>query len=58
MKIFIIEDESAIRVELSQFLLKYGYECESSENFQDIGNEALNRGIPAYSMDRCVQGVE
>lgn len=51
MKIFIIEDETAIRVELSQFLLKYGYECESSENFQNIGNEALNSGAGLILLD-------
>ena len=30
MKIFIIEDELAIREELIELLLKYGYECGSS----------------------------
>ena len=34
MKIYIIEDEIAIREELTQLLQKYGYECSSSDDFQ------------------------
>lgn len=41
MKIFIIEDEAAIREELAQLLQKYGYECACSEDFQNIGRLAL-----------------
>lgn len=51
MKIFIIEDEPAIRVELSHLLLKYGYECESNENFQNIGNAALVSGADLILLD-------
>ena len=36
MKIFIIEDEIAIKEELSSLLEKYGYNCESGDNFQKI----------------------
>lgn len=41
MKIFIIEDEEAIREELTQLLNKYGYECESDTNFRRIVEKAL-----------------
>ena len=36
MKIFIIEDEPAIREELVQLLEKYGYQCDSSDDFHHI----------------------
>ena len=42
MKIFIIEDEIAIREELTQLLKKYGYECKASDDFQNIGEIALS----------------
>ena len=32
MKIFIIEDEPAIREELTQLFEKYGYQCASSSS--------------------------
>ena len=35
-KIFIIEDEEKIRVELSNFLSKYGYETKYSDDFKNI----------------------
>lgn len=51
MKIFIIEDETAIREELIQFLLKYGYECESDDDFHAIGNKALASGADLILLD-------
>lgn len=39
MKILIIEDDAIIRQELSAFLTKNGYECESIENFEDVFNQ-------------------
>lgn len=51
MKIFIIEDEAAIREELMQLLSKYGYECETSEDFQSIENKALNSGAHLILLD-------
>ncbi len=51
MKIYIIEDEAAIREELTQLLLKYGYECESSEDFQVIGNKAMASGADLILLD-------
>lgn len=41
MKIFIIEDEPEICEELSQLLSKYGYECESDDDFKNIVEIAL-----------------
>ncbi|WP_346886356.1 response regulator transcription factor [Clostridium sp. UBA4395] len=40
-KIFIIEDEEKIRRELSTFLNRYGYDIITSDNFQNIVEEAL-----------------
>ena len=42
MKIFIIEDEPAIREELTQLFEKYGYQCASSSDFQHIAETALS----------------
>lgn len=40
-KIFIIEDEEKIRRELSTFLSRYGYDIVTSDNFENIVEEAL-----------------
>ena len=45
MKIFIIEDEPAIREELVQLLQKYGYQCDSSDDFHHIVQAALSSGL-------------
>ncbi len=41
MKLFIIEDEVPIRQELTQFLEKYGFQCESSDEFHGIAQLAF-----------------
>lgn len=51
MKIFIIEDEKTIRNELSQLLKKYGYECESSDQFEVITELALQSGAELILLD-------
>lgn len=51
MKIFIIEDEPAIREELKQFLGKYGYDCASSDDFQNIGETALDAQADLILLD-------
>lgn len=51
MKIFIVEDEAAIREELMQMLQKYGYECESSDDFQNIGEKALSSKADLILLD-------
>ena len=40
-KIFIIEDEEKIRLELSTFLNRYGYETSYSDDFENIVEIAL-----------------
>ena len=51
MKIFIIEDEPAIREELEQLLGKYGYDCDSSDDFQNIGETALDAQADLILLD-------
>lgn len=51
MKIFIIEDEPAIREELTQLLEKYGYQCASSSDFQHIAETALSSGADLILLD-------
>lgn len=41
MKIYIVEDEEAIRMELITLLEKYGYSCESCCAFQNITEQIL-----------------
>lgn len=51
MKIFIIEDEPAIREELVQLLQKYGYQCDSSDDFHHIVQAALSSGANLILLD-------
>ena len=41
MKIYIVEDEEAIRMELITLLEKYGYSCESCCAFKNITEQIL-----------------
>ncbi len=41
MKIFIIEDESGIRNELTLLLERYGYQCDNDTDFSNIANTAI-----------------
>lgn len=41
-KIFIIEDEEKIKVELSTFLERYGYKTKPVDNFENVIEEALD----------------
>lgn len=41
MKIYIVEDEKEIRIELIALLEKYGYICETSEDFKHITSYIL-----------------
>lgn len=45
MKIFIVEDNKTIRMELTTLLEKYGYTLLSSENYKDIVNEIV-KSVP------------
>lgn len=51
MKIFIIEDEPAIREELVQLLQKYGYQYDSSDDFHHIVQAALSSGANLILLD-------
>ncbi len=51
MKLFIIEDEVPIRQELTQFLEKYGFQCESSDDFHGIAQLALASGADLILLD-------
>ncbi|WP_418223487.1 response regulator transcription factor [Clostridium isatidis] len=50
-KIFIIEDEEKIREELKNFLFRYGYEVESSIDFQNIIELALKSNSHLILLD-------
>lgn len=39
MKIYIVEDDTSIRAELTTLLQKYGYHCESSPDFEHIASD-------------------
>ena len=41
MKIFIVEDEISIRTELTTLLEKYGYHCDSSDDFEHIAEDII-----------------
>ena len=51
MKIFIIEDDTAIREELTRLLGKYGYDCEAPDDFLHIGELALASGADLILLD-------
>lgn len=50
-KLFIIEDDEKIRIELSQFLERYGYSCEYSNDFKNIVAEALKSQCKLILLD-------
>ena len=57
MKIFIIEDEPAIREELVQLLQKYGYQCDSGDDFHHIAQAALSSGANLIAQALNIQDV-
>ena len=42
MKIYIVEDEEAIRNELITLLERYGYDCISDDDFRNISTNILS----------------
>lgn len=50
-KIFIIEDEEKIRRELSEFLKRYGYETDYSNDFENIVEIALKSNSHIILLD-------
>lgn len=51
MKIFVIEDEETICEELIKFLGRYGYECKSSNDFQNIVEISLTSEADLILLD-------
>jgi len=49
--IFIIEDDVKIRNELTKLLEKYGYECESSDDFSHMSEVVLRRNPQLVLLD-------
>ena len=54
-KVFIIEDEEKIRRELSEFLNRYGYEIECSNDFENIVEIALKSNSNIILLDINLQ---
>ena len=50
-KIFIIEDEEKIRIELSELLNRYGYEANYSNDFENIVKIALESNSHIILLD-------
>ncbi|MGG7077007.1 response regulator transcription factor [Clostridium sardiniense] len=50
-KIFIIEDEEKIKVELSTFLERYGYKTKAVDNFENVIEEALDYNPTVILLD-------
>ena len=50
-KLFIIEDDIALREELSRFLISYGYECESSDDYEHMSEVVLNSRADLILLD-------
>lgn len=51
MKIAIIEDDNKIRNELSQFLIKYGYDVFAPENFKNLVSDVLHEKVQLILLD-------
>lgn len=50
-KILLIEDDVTLRTELSKFLITYGYECEASDQFENIIEIALKSDADLILLD-------
>jgi len=50
-KIFIIEDDIKIREELSLFLSRNGYDCETTENFKNLVESVNNSNAQLVLLD-------
>lgn len=51
MKIFIVEDDVIIRNEICEFLLRYKFECESSDDFENIVSLVLKSNADLVLLD-------
>ena len=50
-KIYLVEDDSRIREELSQLLSKYGYKCMCATDFDNAAGNILNSGADLALLD-------
>lgn len=50
-KIYLVEDDSRIREELSRLLSKYGYECLCETDFDSVAGNILNSGADLALLD-------
>lgn len=51
MRVFIVEDEETIRNELVKFLEKYGFECLTTDAFENVIEEIINSGCDLLLLD-------
>lgn len=51
MNIFLVEDDEKLRDELSDFLEAYGYECQTSTDFENIIDIILDRSPDLILLD-------
>ncbi len=51
MKIFLVEDDETIRAELSSLLEKYGYTCESTDDYHDVAGCILRANPQLVLLD-------
>ena len=51
MKIFVIEDDKTLKRELMELLNKYGYETETSDNYQNIIEDIIENKTELIILD-------
>lgn len=51
MTLFIVEDDKKLRTELLTFLKHYGYQCQTSDDFENIVSELLNANADLILLD-------
>ena len=51
MKIFVIEDDKTLKRELMELLNKYGYETETSDNYQNIIEDIIENKTDLIILD-------
>lgn len=51
MKIFVVEDDKTLKRELMELLNKYGYETETSDNYQNIIEDIIEKKTDLILLD-------
>lgn len=51
MTIFLVEDDPVIRTELAMMLGRYGYDCLSTDDFEDVPGQILAAGAQLVLLD-------